>query len=296
MKVGSASLSFAVAVVTFLVASVVNASCENGRESCLPNYVWRQAFPGDHVCVPKASHDAARDDNARASDRRLAGGGAYGPDTCVAGYVWREASPTDHVCVPGDVRERTSKENALANDRLDASCASPPVTHSSVDAAIGLLQTRAHVAAALTMFGIALLVLIFITNPLATAYASHGVAPKAVGSLIYAVMVWAWPVLCALPDYFMNEKGNPVYRIQLYRLIGELCFDPRVAIGMAAFCLAAIVLGKSGLTQIRGSAGRLRGAATAQAGRALGYVALIPLVIGWALFGFLLMTLSGLAH
>jgi hypothetical protein len=297
MKLTNAGLSLGVFVMTIFSARTVSASCEYGRETCKPDYVWREAFPGDHVCVPRASHDRAREDNALAVSRRTPDGGPYGPDTCKPGYVWREASPADHVCVPGDTRDQTWKENALANDRRDPSCAAPPVSHSFGDTAMVLFQSRTKVVVALTLLGIAAFVLILIANSLATAHATGGVAPKAMGSLFYVVVVWLWPVLCALPDYYMRQKGDPIYRVPLSQeLIAELGFDSRVAIGMAAFCVAAIVLGKSAIDQIRGSQGRLRGVSIAQAGRTLGYLILGPLVVWYAILLFLFFALSGLAH
>ena len=73
-----------------------------GPDTCKQGYVWREASPTDHVCVPPASRTRAQSDNAQAILRRSPVGGAYGPDTCLPGFVWREAFPGDRVCVtPG---------------------------------------------------------------------------------------------------------------------------------------------------------------------------------------------------
>lgn len=87
-------------------------------DACLPGFVWREAVPGDHVCVPPPSRAQAAYDNQLAASRRQAGGGAYGPATCKKGYVWREAFSGDTVCVTPDTRARTAEENALAVARV----------------------------------------------------------------------------------------------------------------------------------------------------------------------------------
>src|SRR5437899_8619973 len=72
------------------------------QDTCRSGYVWREAFPGDHVCVSPQTRTQAAQDNSQASARRQPGGGAYGQDTCLQGYVWRNAGPNDVVCVtPG---------------------------------------------------------------------------------------------------------------------------------------------------------------------------------------------------
>jgi hypothetical protein len=86
-------------------------------DTCLQGYVWREAFPDDHVCVtPETRAQAAQDDSLAAS-RRSPTGGAYGPDTCLQGYVWREAVPSDHVCVTPETRTQTAEDNNLASSR-----------------------------------------------------------------------------------------------------------------------------------------------------------------------------------
>jgi hypothetical protein len=85
---------------------------------CIDPYVWRQAFPGDYVCVTPETRRQVAEDNAQAEARRQQGGGPYGRDTCRQGYVWREASPSDHACVTPAVREQTAEDNRLAAQRL----------------------------------------------------------------------------------------------------------------------------------------------------------------------------------
>ena len=43
-----------------------------GPDTCLPGYVWRDAFEGDHVCVTPDVRDAAANDNAAAASRLAA--------------------------------------------------------------------------------------------------------------------------------------------------------------------------------------------------------------------------------
>ena len=92
-------------------------------DRCLQGFVWREAFPGDHVCVrPWVRDRAARDnyrtaENLSAAARRSPTGGPFGVDSCRAGFVWREASPTDHVCVPPASRTRAHDDNAAGATR-----------------------------------------------------------------------------------------------------------------------------------------------------------------------------------
>ena len=88
-----------------------------GPDTCRQGFVWRDAFPGDHVCVPPTVRAQAARDNAVADARRQPGGGAYGPDTCRQGFVWREASPRDHVCVTPETRAQAASDNRFAAAR-----------------------------------------------------------------------------------------------------------------------------------------------------------------------------------
>jgi len=90
---------------------------------CRPGFVWREAIPSDHVCVPPAGRTQAAQDNAAAAARRVPNGGASGPDTCKPGFVWREVVPSDHVCVTPQVRSAAAADNAAARQRL----APPPI-------------------------------------------------------------------------------------------------------------------------------------------------------------------------
>jgi hypothetical protein len=84
---------------------------------CRQGYVWREASPADHVCVPPETRTGTAEENQLADTRRSPTGGPYGPDTCVQGYVWRDAFAGDHVCVGVESRDRASTDNGLADSR-----------------------------------------------------------------------------------------------------------------------------------------------------------------------------------
>jgi hypothetical protein len=86
-------------------------------DTCIQGYVWREAVPGDHVCVTPATRAQATEDNQLADSRRSPTGGDFGPDTCLQGYVWREAVPGDHVCVTPGTRAQATEDNQLADSR-----------------------------------------------------------------------------------------------------------------------------------------------------------------------------------
>jgi len=87
------------------------------EDTCIQGYVWREAIPGDHVCVTPEVRDQAGEENRLADSRRSPTGGAYGPDTCLQGYVWREVVPSDHVCVTPLTRDQVQQDNGLADSR-----------------------------------------------------------------------------------------------------------------------------------------------------------------------------------
>jgi len=87
----------------------------NVVDRCLLGYVWREARPGDLVCVTGATRTQVRTDNSLAPGRWTSG--AYGPHTCVLGYVWREAYTGDDVCVTGAQRTEAQADNAQAAAR-----------------------------------------------------------------------------------------------------------------------------------------------------------------------------------
>jgi hypothetical protein len=101
----------------FLLALVLPAAVAQRAPQCRQGFVWREAFPGDYVCVTPATREQAARDNSQASARRQRGGGASGPNTCIQGYVWREARPGDFVCVSPQTRDQTAADNRAAPSR-----------------------------------------------------------------------------------------------------------------------------------------------------------------------------------
>jgi hypothetical protein len=88
------------------------------RLKCVPGYVWRLASDADRVCVTRAAHALALDENAKAASRRAPrerGGNRY---TCQVGFVWREAFVGDLVCVTPARRDAVALENALGANYL----------------------------------------------------------------------------------------------------------------------------------------------------------------------------------
>ena len=111
----SNTISGVLLALTLAVASLAHAT--HHPDACKEGFVWREAFPDDHVCVtPEVREQAARD-NRLAASRREPHGGAFGPDTCKPGFVWREARPDDHVCVTPEVREQAALDNREAASR-----------------------------------------------------------------------------------------------------------------------------------------------------------------------------------
>ncbi len=108
------------AAVTLGCAALISAApaqADYGPDTCRNGYVWREAYPGDRVCVTPQQRARARADNGQADVRRSASGGAYGADTCRQGYVWREAYAGDHVCVLPAERRRARWDNGHAEER-----------------------------------------------------------------------------------------------------------------------------------------------------------------------------------
>jgi hypothetical protein len=102
---------------SLLLVPVLALSQPRDPDTCLQGFVWREAYPGDHVCVEPEARAQAAADNRQSEARKAPGGGAYGPDTCKPGFVWREARPQDHVCVTPEVRQQTADDNRQAQAR-----------------------------------------------------------------------------------------------------------------------------------------------------------------------------------
>jgi hypothetical protein len=118
---------------TFVYANAARAGGPSGSDTCLYGYVWRDAGPGDHVCVTPTTRRQAAADNAAHPSRVDPSGGAYGPDTCLEGYVWRDAFAGDQICVPPATRSQAAADNAAAGGRraLDTFATSMKISDGS---------------------------------------------------------------------------------------------------------------------------------------------------------------------
>jgi hypothetical protein len=115
------------APVTGLVGLLVSASVTPaaadplpyGPDTCINGYVWREARPGDTVCVTPGTRDQVAAENANAGANKDPSQ-AYGPESCSQGYVWRQAFDGDTKCVTPGVRTTTLADNAAAGSRKAA--------------------------------------------------------------------------------------------------------------------------------------------------------------------------------
>ncbi|CAN5861927.1 hypothetical protein BH10ACT9_BH10ACT9_08390 [soil metagenome] len=90
-----------------------------GPDTCVQGFVWREARPGDTVCVTPAVRDAVAFQNANPGSNRDPNAGS-GPLSCSQGYVWREAFDGDTICVTPANRSATLADNAAAQARRQA--------------------------------------------------------------------------------------------------------------------------------------------------------------------------------
>ncbi|MEO3769870.1 RICIN domain-containing protein [Micromonospora sp. B9E7] len=88
-----------------------------GPSTCTQGNVWREATPGDHVCVDPKTRQFVKLDNRNPNQFRNPADQTFGPDTCQQGFVWREATPQDHLCVAPQVRETHKRFNESAATR-----------------------------------------------------------------------------------------------------------------------------------------------------------------------------------
>ncbi|MFJ7247188.1 hypothetical protein ACIQWA_21440 [Kitasatospora sp. NPDC098652] len=108
-------MNTAMAAVLALGGAALGASSAHaqdfGPDTCRQGFVWRDARPGDHVCVTPDIRSQAAFDNSQVPVRTLADG------FCVQGFVWREAWVGDTVCVTPETRAQTRFDNSQADDR-----------------------------------------------------------------------------------------------------------------------------------------------------------------------------------
>lgn len=79
-------------------------------DACKPGFVWREARPGDLVCVTPNAREVAAAEN-QALKYRVDPNGPYGPNSCKGGFVWREAFEGDVACVSPERRDAVREEN-----------------------------------------------------------------------------------------------------------------------------------------------------------------------------------------
>jgi hypothetical protein len=96
-----------------------------GPDTCNQGFVWREAGPGDVVCVTPAIRSSTAQQNQSAGQNVEPNGGAYGPATCKQGFVWREAFSGDTVCVTPAVRSQAASDNGAAASRKAANAPAP---------------------------------------------------------------------------------------------------------------------------------------------------------------------------
>ena len=96
-----------------------------GPDTCNQGFVWREAGPGDVVCVTPAVRSSTAQQNQAAGQNVEPNGGDYGPATCKSGFVWREAFSGDTVCVTPAVRSQAAGDNAAAASRKAANAPAP---------------------------------------------------------------------------------------------------------------------------------------------------------------------------
>jgi hypothetical protein len=97
-----------------------------GPDTCMQGFVWREAQPGDVVCVTPDVRSTTAQENAQASQNVDPNGGAYGPNTCKQGFVWRNAFSGDGVCVTPASETQAANDNAAAASRKAANLPQTP--------------------------------------------------------------------------------------------------------------------------------------------------------------------------
>ena len=102
--------------VAAVLAITPSAQAQASSDACLNGFVWREAFPGDRVCVTPPTRTQAATDN-RAAASRVDPNGASGPKSCRSPFVWRAARPSDLVCVTVATRTQAVADNNAAASR-----------------------------------------------------------------------------------------------------------------------------------------------------------------------------------
>lgn len=87
-----------------------------GPDTCIQGYVWREARPGDTVCVTPDIRATVAQQNSTPGANKDPNAGS-GPQSCSQGYVWREAFDGDTICVTPAFRQQMFDDNAAASSR-----------------------------------------------------------------------------------------------------------------------------------------------------------------------------------
>ena len=109
------------AIIAIFAAGFLVFVAHAQADTCSSGYVWREAFPGDHVCVTPATRAQAKYDNDHSAehiDPASLVNAITGGETCLAPYVPREASPSDQVCVLPETRAQAQDDNRQAKNHL----------------------------------------------------------------------------------------------------------------------------------------------------------------------------------
>lgn len=113
------------AAVTLAFAAVIPSApaladpLPYGPDTCVQGFVWREARPGDTVCVTPDIRSTVAQQNANLGANKDPTAGS-GPESCSQGYVWREAFDGDTICVTPAFRQQMRDANAAAASRKQA--------------------------------------------------------------------------------------------------------------------------------------------------------------------------------
>jgi hypothetical protein len=95
-----------------------------GPDTCIQGFVWREARPGDTVCVTPDIRSTVAQQNGNAGANKDPNAGS-GPESCSQGYVWREAFNGDTICVTPAFRQQMFDANGAAASRKQTSQPAP---------------------------------------------------------------------------------------------------------------------------------------------------------------------------
>lgn len=84
-----------------------------GPDTCVQGLVWREARPGDTVCVTPGFRARTATENSAPYANKVPAS-----INCVSGFVWREAFDGDIICVTPDIRQQNWNANASAQSNF----------------------------------------------------------------------------------------------------------------------------------------------------------------------------------